>query len=54
MKSVIVLIMPAARRLFFSEIQVVCGVKDKVQYRDGFLILLIGGMGLEVDTRIGK
>ena len=37
MKSVAVLMIPAPSRLSLSEMQVVCGVQDKVQYRDGFL-----------------
>jgi hypothetical protein len=37
MKPVIVLMILAARRFFTSEMQVGCGLKDRVQYRDGFL-----------------
>ena len=37
MKSVQVLMIPAPSRFFVSEMQVVCGVKDRVQYSEGFL-----------------
>jgi hypothetical protein len=45
MKSVTVLMIPAPRRFFVSEIQVPCGVKDRVQYREGFLIMLRRSIG---------
>jgi hypothetical protein len=41
MKSVTVLKIPAARRFFVSEIQLVCYLKDKFRYRDSFLAISV-------------
>jgi hypothetical protein len=40
-KSITMLIIPAASGFFVSEMQFVYGVKDRVQYREGFLLKLL-------------